>query len=284
MNRFRKYMALSTKNRTAGKKGSVGPYVSAAKGRMLGTRRCKYCHSRMPRGALKCQQCGTGSTFWQRHSGESFYALVIAIVSVLTLSFTHIREVFKADNSELVFSYVDSLDKNITLIASNKGRRPAYVQPYVILRVDARDKANLFVSGFFRFHPSNTDTNQLLVMDGSSILMRLQYDHDLFYRQGEVYNDKKPEGGITDPARLIRCEITVEHVEFSGKRRIESMTVFSRSSSQPQMTPYKTSLERLTDHKNAQRCLEKVPGLLVRPSVSDLVPGTTFDSTHGPSR
>src|ERR1700730_10987429 len=89
---------------------------------------CVVCKESIRLGAKKCVHCDSFQT-WRRHIavGDSFLALLVALVSVLSLSVPLLRTALRPNNSVLKVAFQDVEGPYLFAIASNLGGKPGTV-------------------------------------------------------------------------------------------------------------------------------------------------------------
>lgn len=86
---------------------------------------CRVCKQPIALGAKKCIHCESFQD-WRRYLNLSstVLALIVALVSVLSISFPIIKESFQIDNSNITILYQSASDEFLTFIGSNSGKFP----------------------------------------------------------------------------------------------------------------------------------------------------------------
>jgi hypothetical protein len=104
-------------------------------------RKCKLCAESMPANAIKCPSC-SGFQNWRSHLdfGNTFLSLIVAFLSVLTVTIPIIIKACTANNSDVAVYYIDRSDVSVPVIVANDGPRPAIMQPLAGLRLEFEDK------------------------------------------------------------------------------------------------------------------------------------------------
>ena len=99
--------------------------------------RCVVCKESIRQSARKCVHCESYQG-WRRHIavGDAFLALLVALVSVLSLSLPIFREIYSSNNSEVRVTFQDAQGRYLFMIASNTGTKPGTV-----------GRANLVITG-----------------------------------------------------------------------------------------------------------------------------------------
>ncbi|HEX8409550.1 MAG TPA: hypothetical protein VF883_11830 [Thermoanaerobaculia bacterium] len=89
---------------------------------------CVACGLPIKGGVTKCVHCGSLQG-WRRHitTGNTFLALLVALVSVLTMSAPVLRDAFRSRNSKVSVTYAGTQGDYLFLVASNDGRSPGTV-------------------------------------------------------------------------------------------------------------------------------------------------------------
>jgi len=83
---------------------------------------CKACGEIIPAAAKKCSHCGSFQS-WRAYFPftQSILALLVALVSVVSMGVPIIKTALQADDSVLTLTYIDRADIAIPIVASNKG-------------------------------------------------------------------------------------------------------------------------------------------------------------------
>ena len=97
---------------------------------------CCVCHESIEIGAKKCVHCNSYQD-WRRYLNLSstMLALIVALVSVLSISIPMLKDNFKPNNSKINILFQSDSFKNLTFIASNSGNRPGGIGN-VSMRID----------------------------------------------------------------------------------------------------------------------------------------------------
>jgi hypothetical protein len=136
----------------------AGSFATSSKGDIVSssihaeedsTTRCKFCRQMISSKARKCIHCGSDLT-WKRHLsiGTTTLAILTALISVSASAIPAIYNSIAADDSEISAVYIAPINSresyNITLLASNSGRKPgAITQASLLLEADVSLVAHL---------------------------------------------------------------------------------------------------------------------------------------------
>jgi hypothetical protein len=131
------------------------------------TKPCKVCGETIKLAAHKCIHCDSYQDWRANISfGNTFLALLVALISVTTTAVPVIRYAFTPDNSELLFSFQDSTEDSINVLISNTGSRPGSIgnEPYLSIPTNLAMVALTF-----------SDGKSFLLDSGKSTLLQLTY-------------------------------------------------------------------------------------------------------------
>src|SRR4051794_36381374 len=86
------------------------------------TQPCVSCLSPIRPGAKKCVECNSFQG-WRRHvtGSETFLALLVALVSVVSMSLPIVRDTFATRKSKVTVTFGGTQDNYLFLVASNSG-------------------------------------------------------------------------------------------------------------------------------------------------------------------
>lgn len=86
---------------------------------------CRVCNERIEIGAKKCIHCSSFQD-WRRYLNLSstMLALIVALISVLSISIPILKESFESENSYITILFQSASDEYLTFIGSNSGKYP----------------------------------------------------------------------------------------------------------------------------------------------------------------
>jgi hypothetical protein len=98
---------------------ATGPPVSE------NTVECSVCREPIKIGSKKCVHCDSFQD-WRRNLGlsSSVLALLVALVSVVSIAAPMLKETFATRNSKVMLVFQGTTDDHVYLIASNRGTKP----------------------------------------------------------------------------------------------------------------------------------------------------------------
>ena len=168
---------------------------------------CRTCREPIKAGARKCVRCDSFQD-WRRFLtlSTSALALIIALVSVISALGPGIVRMLSGDRSELVVSYIATVDEGLLLLASNKGTRPAVIHGATLA---AR-------SDFIEFSLSSkgSDGDHVLVDSGQVQAITIV---------PEVIAE--PEDAYKDFQKKETHDILVHATQFGGKKDTRPLTI-----------------------------------------------------------
>jgi hypothetical protein len=213
---------------------------------------CVVCRSEIRAGATKCVHCDSFQG-WRRHVvvGDSFLALLVALVSVLSMAAPMLRDTFKTRNSKVTVTFADIQDDSLFLIASNAGSSPGFVSSaqISITGVDASFPLSRTTAAppFSILHkPIMTPATTVGFIGSVPLAIEGSGSDATFIRPGEskrlrsrLLGDRKiklPAGSTpTALPPTMRCWLEADVVQFDGKREAQGFVPAANSPAELQL-------------------------------------------------
>lgn len=221
-------------------------------------RECISCHELIKQEASICPHCG-GFQNWQRHFvyWNLTIALLVALVSVVSMGIPLILQAIKPDNSELSIAFVPRADVMVSIIASNKGTRLAVMDGLATMKMTILDKN---VEKKYIFFLKSISDAPNIIASRDSLAVPEGLSKQFYYQMalGDLYLEdfKKlaSERNLTIE-NIQRCEFIVSYTNFDGKVGKESLVIFDRS----KIKKTKNNLEYALRSLDSMDCLLKIP-------------------------
>ena len=178
---------------------------------------CHACQEELKAGARKCRYCGS-SQDWRRHLtfSSTVLALLVALVSVVSLSSPFVRQALQEDNSDITVSFAGLCNGYIVVIASNRGTRPATVM-----------NGTLFSEGIFGAADFKPATGPHFVSEGTSARIPL-----------ELLNSRAQDKPLLSLRESINaCDLRIDVLDFDSALRSHEIDLLNLESARPWPTP-----------------------------------------------
>jgi hypothetical protein len=171
--------------------------------------KCVVCKNPIAQEALKCIHCNSYQD-WKRYIffSNSVLALLIALVSVLTVAIPVLSNSFKSEEELISISVVD-VKSDLILLAINSGTRPGVVKPTAKLTIftENTDKLTLHLR---HNTESQGDFSNLIVSPNNSVML-YAYSPYFFFSQNDTDKNKKCVLEIT----IIRFDSSTRQISRS---------------------------------------------------------------------
>jgi hypothetical protein len=215
-------------------------------------RNCLVCSEQIAVDAKKCSHCGSfqGWRAYLSH-GHTTLALLIALVSAVSVLIPIITKALRPDDSEINITYIDRVDTTIPLIASNHGNRPGVMSAGAILRIvtgrqgDAADRDHILIATAMA-----GTRDDLLVPENSSKQFFFVVDsrQDIPDQMQELSTD------LHDINSLKQCTVLVTYQDFSGKQEKIELPIFGAGAKRRF-----TEMGEVGHILDAEECIGKIP-------------------------
>ncbi len=184
---------------------------------------CSVCLESVPVLATKCRHCGSYQDWRGRISpANTALALLVALVSVVSMAVPIVKESMTRDNSELIVRYLDRADVTLPVLVSNKGSRPAVIHEKAALKMLFGDPVRTHILFLTAIDQTRAD---LLIPEGSG--KQYFYLMDIQQYLPGVYENLAAE--FKNNARLRKCVLVVSHIDFQGDTHNTEVIVYDDS-------------------------------------------------------
>ena len=174
--------------------------------------RCIACRESIKQGARKCHHCDSFQDWRGRlNFTSSVLALLVALVSVISLSVPLIHDALTEDNSRVLITPAGVGSDSLLLVASNTGSRPATLS-WAELTVGAEAGSPVVTS----LDADEPHEIPVFVSESTSILLRLSPS------PGDLDDLRKAVRSVGHDV-VVLCVLKLEIVDFDGTRRIHSI-------------------------------------------------------------
>lgn len=219
-------------------------------------KKCRICMEPILLSATKCRFCGSYQN-WRRYlqSSQVVLALLVALVSVVSLSVPIIKNAMTPDDSDLSLTYLDRADITVPIIASNKGSRPAVLNPSAILSLTITNRDGMPQQHRFFFGSMNSSRESLLIPENSS----RQYFFYLMPAQPIEGAFERLAADFDNLLSLKRCSFSVSHLTFRGREQREELLIFDVKNAKNHLSAEMSSDIDLQRTLGALECVAKIP-------------------------
>lgn len=204
------------------------------KSKLLKATACVHCCESINIQARVCPHCG-GAQNWRKFFayGNSTLALIVALVSVISMGTPLVLQAIKKDDSELALSYIDRPDVMISIIASNKGSRPAVVDSLASMRMTIQTSKGNTETYIFMYRLL-TDAESIL-KNRDSLVIGESESKILYYQMQEDKFSLASINKISNQKELTidnieKCEFITLYTNFSGSTGKKILNIFERDS------------------------------------------------------
>lgn len=146
-------------------------------------------------------------------------ALLVALVSVVSMAVPMVKSALTPDNSQLAITYLDRADVTVPIVVSNKGQRSAVISPNAALKMffgDSGDSHGLLLSAI------NQSRDDLLIPENSS--KQYFYLMDSQQPSPDFYQNLAAE--IKSGAKLTKCVFVITHLDFQGEENKDELIIY----------------------------------------------------------
>lgn len=199
------------------------PYRRRLANRKVAKKNCRVCQERISALATKCPHCSSYQDWRVRISPVNMaLALLVALVSVVSMAVPMVKSALTPDNSQLAITYLDRADVTVPIVVSNKGSRPAVISSKAGLKMffgDSGASHGLLLSAM------DQSRGDLLIPENSS----KQYFYMMDSQQplSNIYPDLVAD--IKRGAKLTKCVFVITHLDFQGKNHKNELILYDAS-------------------------------------------------------
>lgn len=227
------------------------------------TKDCRQCAIPIPVAAKLCKECGSFQD-WRGHLSfsNSILALLVALISVISISISNISPLFSSENSEVVLSNAMIRGDTLLVVATNTGTRPGIVESVKV-------RGKLFNDAVTTIAP--TTPNDAFIRPGAQqssfrVKMNLNYEDSLTRSiEALAAPNRKPTVPIARAYITVKQangDTIIQHFDLS---HADASEIFSRHAEICDRKPINSSmfdeclsmsdLKRMSEqaHANAQK-------------------------------
>jgi hypothetical protein len=167
---------------------------------------CRVCGELIKKTARVCIHCNNYQDWRANISfGNTFLALLVALISVLTTAIPVIVGLFTTKNSHLEFSFQGATEDSISVLISNLGSRPGSVGSFIFLTIPPKGAVVplTFVGA--------KQTAAFLIEPGKSKMLQLTYD------KGNKLTSYFTWKEVMDLAYNVPCTINIFATDFQAR-------------------------------------------------------------------
>ena len=152
--------------------------------------KCVVCKEPIAQDALKCIHCNSYQD-WKRYIffSNSVLALLIALVSVLTVAIPVLHNSFKSEEEFISISVVD-VESDLILLAINSGTRPGVIKPTAKLTIFTENTDKFILPLRHNTDESKGELSNFIVSPNNSIMLNA-YLPNFFFSQHDTDKNKK---------------------------------------------------------------------------------------------
>jgi hypothetical protein len=216
------------------------------------TQDCVACMLPIRHGAKKCVHCDSFQG-WRRHitSGDAFLALIVALVSVVSMAIPIFRDTLRTRSSKVTVTFGGTQDGYVFLVASNSGSASGTVAAAAISVTGLRAKFPWARS--YNTPPFSLEHKPIMVPPADatfigSVPLTIDgwADETTFIRPGEskrlrarvAQNRKVTVVEGTDRVNFpssMRCWLEVDVIQFDGKRETQGFVPLAKSAAESEL-------------------------------------------------
>ena len=215
-------------------------------------KKCKACNQDINEEASKCRHCNAwqGLRYYLTPT-ETVLALIVALISVSTMSYQTIKQLRKEHNSDINMLFLDRADTTVPLVISNSGGRPAVISTTAGLSMWMKSKDNKI----------NKHILMLKLTDGSrdNLLIPAETSKQFYYYATKEQPFRDTYDLIANDFKnffsVRKCIMTLTYYDFYGDKITEEHLIHKF-----RKTKYNPDDPKLTeDLQSASECFGKLP-------------------------
>ena len=227
--------------------------------------KCKTCQQVIALTSKRCPHCQNHQDFRRYfHVSRTMLALLVALISVISMSIPIVTKAITPDDSDLMVTYTKRADTTIPIIASNKGSRPAVLSDKGVLIIKFKRPDGSTANYNFFLSAVTMDKDGLAWGETREGLLVAENSSKQFFFAMD-FNQSLPNSGFAELAAEFKksgyesvseCVFMVSNTTFKGNQENTAITIFSKGAIEKAEPPEWRFLRTMLE---ASECIGKVP-------------------------